>query len=155
MFLMWESGTFFWFSGCNIFLVISKAIKLVLDAISGSDFIHKSKLNTLCGKTWRLVEPPRSHVKSLILPCQEYIDGKWKIKNSWESCSSLSCHDKRQSLFTHGWCPRLRCFKDTFWHRGSIKEITLRHGWILSPTEEITTHVFHISIRRIRKQLTV
>lgn len=40
--------------------IISKAMNLVIEAISGSGFIHKSKLNTngtySVGKTWRLAE---------------------------------------------------------------------------------------------------
>jgi hypothetical protein len=83
-------------------------MNLVVEAISGSGFIHKSKLNTngtfSVGKTWRLVELRALNVISVcvlaaflhndsshagsgspglsILPCQEHIDGKPKIKKT-------------------------------------------------------------------------
>ena len=79
-------------------------MNLVVEAITGSGFIHKSKLNTngtfSVGKTWRLAELRALNVISVcilaaflhqrliftdslglsILPCQEHIDGKRKIK---------------------------------------------------------------------------
>ena len=87
-------------------------MNLAVEAISGSGFIHKSKLNTngtfSVGKTWRLVELRALNVISVcilaaflhqqlipdslglsILPCQEHIDGKRKIKKtklfSWKT----------------------------------------------------------------------
>ena len=84
-------------------------MNLVAEAISGSGFIHKSKLNTngtySVGKTWRLAELRALSVISVcflavflhqwfichagsdspglsILPCQEHIDGKRKVKKT-------------------------------------------------------------------------
>ena len=88
--------------------LISKAMNLVVEAITGSGFIHKSKLNAngtfSVGKTWRLAELRALSVISVrvpaaflpmtyfyagfdslglsILPCQERIDGKRKIKKT-------------------------------------------------------------------------
>ena len=83
-------------------------INWVLEASNGSGFIHKSKLNTngtfSIGKTWKLAElrainvisvcaphcilAPMIHcagsdsLQLLILPFQEHIDGKRKIKKT-------------------------------------------------------------------------